>query len=190
MNHLHHVARPFFFVLLVALFPTGAAAGGPGIVPPSPTSSCNHRTPYQVSLISGAGPFTPANDPFVKHPAIPKLSYNYLNTGATIPHLVLQVMTRNTFTPGGVSAVVNTGTRRYFSSVTLLLHAGQEYIWDFGTLPAGAEVLVRVQMHLQRRCCYAAFVQTYANRTPFGQPDPATLVVGGISGGSGSSGPG
>jgi len=183
------LSRPLFLGLFLALAPTITSAGGqpPAASSPYGLQSCAHSTPYEVRLLSGAGPFAPANDPFVKHPLVPKLSYNFLNTGAAIPHLVLVVDSRGSFTPGKATATINTGHSRYRPSIRLISSAGSISTWDFGPLPAGAEELIHVPMHLKRQCCYMAFLHTYANLDRSGRPDQQSAINGGFSGGGGST---
>ena len=180
------IARSLILAVVLALVPTFTSAGG---VPPSPlgggTSACAHRTAYEVQMISSAGPFAPRNDPFIKRPLVPKLTYNVLNTGASMPHLVISLDSRGTFVPGRVSATLNTGHGLQWPRILLIAHTGSVYEWDFAAFPAGAEELIHIQMHLKRQCCYSASVRAFGNLTSYGTPDPTSAVSGGASGGSG-----
>jgi hypothetical protein len=181
-------SRSLILGILLALVPGVISAGGiPLGTFAAGAPTCAQHPSYEVQMISGAGPFAPTNDPYIKNSLRPKLTYNLLNTEATMPHLVVSIDSRGSFVPGRVSATVNTGHRVYGPRIRLLSHRGSVYGWDFAAFPAGAEELIHVQMHLKRRCCYSAFIRTFGNLTPNGSPDPQSLVSEGASGGSGSS---
>lgn len=189
------LSRPLIIGVLLALAPAITSAGGPApsaagsAVSASPYAflSCGRHSAYEVQMISGAGPFGASNLPFNKQPLKPKLSYNFLNTGVAIPHLVLVIDSRGSFTPGNVTAAINTGQRRYRPLVRLIARSGSTFTWDFGPMPAGAEELIHITIHLKRQCCYMEFLRTYGNLDRSGRPDMESLVNGGSSGGGGSS---
>ncbi|MDQ2744764.1 MAG: hypothetical protein M3Z66_21060, partial [Chloroflexota bacterium] len=67
----------------------------------SPAAVCQSNQ-YQVQSQSGAGPFAPANDPFVKRPLMAHATFAYLNVGPAMPHFVLRLNTRHTWRAGAL----------------------------------------------------------------------------------------
>lgn len=179
--------RPLLLLCVVALLPLPTQAGGSPPLSQDILPDCAHRPLYEASLISGAGPFTPPNDPYVPHPATPRLSYNFLNTGIAIPHLVLSVDSRGSFTAGRVGSSINTGHGLLYPRFRLVSHSGSIWVWDFGPLPAGSEELIHVAMKLKRHCCYTALMRAFGNVDRYGNPIPSTAIAGAGGGMSGSS---
>jgi len=157
-----------------------AAASHPAQRNATASGAACQSNQYQVRSQSGAGPFAPANDPFIKRPLIAHATFAYLNVGPSMPHFVLRLNTRHSWRAGTLRFSLNTGRSRSTPSVRVVNRAWPNYTWDLGAFPAGAVERVSIEMHLPPGAnYYMTVVQTFGNVGRNGRPDPKTLVQGG-----------
>ncbi len=159
-----------------------AAASRPAQRSATSSGAACQPNQYQVQSQSGAGPFGPANDPFITRPLLAHATFAYLNVGPSMPHFVLQLDTRHTWRAGTLRVSLNTGHGRSTPSVRVVHQAWPNYTWDLGAFPAGAVERVSIEMHLPAGAHYMTVMQTFGDVGRDGRPDPKTLVQGGGGG--------
>lgn len=164
-----------------------AAASLPAAHSAAPSGAACQLNQYQVRSQSGAGPFAPANDPFIKRPLIAHATFAYLNVGPSMPHFVLRLNTRHTWRAGTLRVSLNTGHSHSTPPARVILRAWPNYTWDLGAFPAGAVERVSIEMHMRAGAHYMTVVQTFGDVGRDGRPNPKTIVQGGGGGEGGSS---
>jgi hypothetical protein len=173
----------------VAVTHAGGTSSGPAsgcnLKLPPLLGGCGARSPYMDELQAGISGFAPPGIA-AKH----RLSgwIEILNTGPTMPHLVVEVDTSGSFTAQNIYAAFNTGRQKYRRAVRWLDPQQSPFLWDFGRFPAGAVAKVHFRIRLANGCSYRMDLRTYGALTPLGGVNLAAVAWGSGFGASGGVG--
>jgi hypothetical protein len=171
--------------------PTGHPAAACDPTLPPVLGGCRAASPYTAEIQDGAGGLGPN---FSSSRPVLYGWIQILNTGPAMPHLVIRMDTRGTWTVRHVFAELNTGSRTLRRWRKWLGPRVSPFLWDFGRFPAGSVMTIRFRMRLSNGCSFAMEFQSFGNVNQQGKPNLNAVVwngQGGEGGGIGSctSGP-
>lgn len=101
---------------------------------------------------------------------------DFRNAGPAIPHFVLRVDSRHSWSVEGLSASTRNNTVPRLLTPRILSVHGSTWILDFGRLPHGAFLHVRLAITPVGRSKPGGELSAFGNLTPAGQPDPKSLL--------------